>query len=57
MAVDASAVNHESAGKRTQFIIEGMTCTACAARVEDALMQVRGVRDARVNFATATSLI
>lgn len=57
MAVANSAVNQTSAKERTQFIIEGMTCTACAARIETALSDVDGVLDARVNFATATSLI
>ncbi|MAW72157.1 MAG: heavy metal translocating P-type ATPase [Acidimicrobiaceae bacterium] len=57
MAVGASAVNQDSAAERTQFIIEGMTCTACAARIESSLAQLSGVRDARVNFATATSLV
>tara|TARA_B110000014_G_scaffold60566_2_gene41022 strand:- start:32455 stop:34590 length:2136 start_codon:yes stop_codon:yes gene_type:complete len=57
MAVANSAVNQTSAKERTQFIIEGMTCTACAARIETALSDVEGVLDARVNFATATSLI
>ena len=57
MAVTNSAVNQTSAKERTQFIIEGMTCTACAARIQTALVDVEGVLDARVNFATATSLI
>ncbi|MED5541706.1 MAG: cation-translocating P-type ATPase [Actinomycetota bacterium] len=57
MAVANSAVNQTSAKERTQFVIEGMTCTACAARIETALSDVEGVLDARVNFATATSLI
>jgi copper chaperone CopZ len=34
-----------------QFPIAGMTCDHCVARVEDALSQVPGVRDARVNLA------
>ena len=32
--------------------IEGMSCAACVARVEDALKTVPGVADAQVNFAT-----
>ncbi|HJL98628.1 MAG TPA: cation-translocating P-type ATPase [Acidimicrobiales bacterium] len=43
--------------KRTQFIIQGMTCTACATRVENALLNLDGVETAHVNFATATSLV
>ena len=57
MAVANSAVNQTSAKERTQFVIEGMTCTACAARIETALSDVEGVLDARVNFTTATSLV
>ena len=43
--------------ERTQFAIEGMSCTACAARIESALKDVPGVETAYVNFATASSLI
>ncbi len=43
--------------ERTQFAIEGMSCTACAARIERALKDVPGVKTAHVNFATATSLV
>ncbi len=32
--------------------IEGMSCAACVARVEDALKTISGVADAQVNFAT-----
>ena len=32
--------------------IEGMSCAACVARVEDALKTIPGVADAQVNFAT-----
>jgi len=43
--------------ERTQFSIEGMTCTACAARIESALNDLPGVEAAYVNFATASSLV
>ena len=43
--------------QRTQFLIQGMTCTACATRVENALLNLDGVETAHVNFATATSLV
>ncbi|MBL8675428.1 MAG: copper ion binding protein, partial [Rhodospirillales bacterium] len=35
------------------FTIEGMTCAACAGRVERALRALPGVEAARVNLATA----
>ncbi len=43
--------------ERTQFSIEGMTCTACAARIESALNDLPEVEAAYVNFATASSLV
>ena len=32
--------------------ISGMTCASCVAHIEEALSEVAGVQDARVNFAT-----
>ena len=43
--------------QRTKFLIQGMSCTACATRVENALSNLDGVETAHVNFATATSLV
>ena len=43
--------------ERTQFSIEGMSCAACAARIESALKDLPGVESAYVNFATASSLV
>ena len=43
--------------ERTQFVIEGMSCAACAAQIEEALEAQETVQSARVNFATSTSLI
>ena len=37
--------------------IGGMTCASCVGRVEKALRQVDGVRDARVNLATETAAV
>jgi len=36
------------------FKIEGMTCSACANRVERAISKLEGVEKANVNFATET---
>ena len=33
------------------FLVEGMTCSACSARVEKVLSQVPGVAAAHVNLA------
>ncbi len=43
--------------KRTRFLIQGMTCTACATRVQNAFLDLDGVEAANVNFTTATSLV
>ena len=36
------------------FKIEGMTCSACANRVERVVKKIEGVNEANVNFATET---
>ena len=40
--------------RRIELALEGMTCAACAARIEKALRRIPGV-DANVNFATETA--
>ena len=37
--------------------VQGMTCAACAARIEKNLNRAPGVRQARVNFATNRAAI
>ncbi|MBS5798831.1 MAG: copper-translocating P-type ATPase [Clostridiales bacterium] len=39
------------------FKIEGMTCSACANRVERATKKLEGVEEASINFATETLMI
>jgi len=41
----------ETALKQTTFQIEGMTCAACANRIEKGLNKLEGVAEANVNFA------
>ncbi len=41
----------------TELQITGMNCASCVRRVETALRAVPGVRDAQVNFATATARV
>ena len=50
--MDAVAI----AGKRVELGLRGMTCAACAARIEKTLNRVPGVR-AVVNFATETATV
>ena len=45
-----------SAGDRLELGLTGMTCAACAARIEKALNRVPGVH-ATVNFATEIAAI
>ena len=42
---------------RTDMRVEGMTCGACASRVETALGAADGVLDARVNFASSRATV
>ena len=42
---------------RTDIRVEGMTCGACAARVQSALGAADGVLDARVNFASSRATV
>ncbi len=42
---------------QTQLDIEGMTCTACASKIERKLTAVSGVESANVNFATRTATV
>ncbi|KJS82424.1 MAG: hypothetical protein JM58_15065 [Peptococcaceae bacterium BICA1-8] len=41
----------------TTLKINGMTCAACAAKVEKALKKLEGVEKANVNFATEKAVI
>ncbi len=42
---------------RTDIRVDGMTCGACASRVETALGSAEGVLDARVNFASSRATV
>ncbi|ESL07904.1 copper-transporting ATPase-like protein [Trypanosoma rangeli SC58] len=41
----------------SRFIIEGMSCVSCAARIESHVRSLHGVEKVVVNFATMTALI
>ncbi|MGH8799775.1 MAG: heavy metal translocating P-type ATPase [Casimicrobiaceae bacterium] len=49
-----AAVAPRDAHRRIELGLEGMTCAACAARIEKALRRIPGV-EANVNFATETA--
>ncbi len=47
----------DGAGERVDLPITGMTCAACARRIERQLTKAPGVRNANVNFATSRATI
>ena len=53
-ATIAAVAAPPEARRRIELGLEGMTCAACAARIEKALRRIPGV-DASVNFATETA--
>jgi Cu+-exporting ATPase len=44
-------------GERVDLSLAGMTCNACARRIERRLSNAEGVRSANVNFATARATV
>ena len=50
-------INQSSTKTKTEILVEGMSCSACAARIEKALKEIPGVFEAHVNFATARSTV
>jgi Cu+-exporting ATPase len=52
-----SALKSSSESSKIQLAIEGMHCASCANKVENALRDVPGVRDAAVNFAAETAQV
>jgi len=44
-------------GKKAELKISGMMCASCASTVEDALNEVEGVAEARVNLGTETASV
>ena len=47
----------DGAGERVDLPIIGMTCAACARRIESSLARAPGVRRATVNFATSRATV
>ncbi|MDE6452057.1 MAG: heavy-metal-associated domain-containing protein, partial [Odoribacter sp.] len=44
-------------GKKETFYVLGMSCAGCAANVQDVLALRDGVKEAKVNFASATVMV
>ena len=51
MSSNASEMDSAVALDRLRFPVEGMTCGACATRLEKALSRAPGIQEASVNFA------
>ncbi len=52
-----AAPARRSGTRRIEIPVTGMTCAACAARVQKGLARAPGVRDAAVNFATERATV
>lgn len=46
-----------AAAKEYRFVIRGMTCAACAARIERSLSRLPGVEQVSVNLASGSALV
>src|SRR5688572_11035830 len=55
--MNESAHSHAGELERCDLPIEGMTCAACASRIEKRLAKQPGVGSAHVNFATKTATV
>ncbi|KIL80295.1 heavy metal translocating P-type ATPase [Bacillus badius] len=51
------ALGYEVVYEQAEFAIAGMTCAACAARIEKRLNKLEGVNQATVNFALESVLV
>ena len=54
---DGSASKQEAGLARLEIPVTGMTCAACATRVQKGLSKAEGVREAGVNFATERATV
>src|ERR1700741_1628332 len=56
--LQSKPTEEKSAGKPALALdIEGMTCAACATRIENVVRRVPGVTAANVNFPTETAYV
>lgn len=48
--------NHEGMAARVElrYLVEGMDCSACALKIEDAVEQLDGAEDIQVNYKAQT---
>jgi Cu+-exporting ATPase len=57
MSATAEKDSAAAAGVRVELPVSGMTCAACARRIELRLRKTEGVGDANVNFATGRATV
>jgi Cu+-exporting ATPase len=57
MTTTQTTQKDEPEAERVDLPITGMTCAACARRVEKQLTKALGVQSANVNFATARATV
>ncbi|KPI89480.1 putative copper-transporting ATPase-like protein [Leptomonas seymouri] len=53
----ASELSAAAAAAKTSLLIEGMSCSSCAARIESALLAMGGVVSASVSFSTLSGQV
>lgn len=53
---ESAVPQQRTSGRRTELSVDGMSCGACARRVENALNKLDGIR-ATVKFSTRTAIV
>ncbi|MEC1455669.1 heavy metal translocating P-type ATPase [Bacillus haynesii] len=57
LAEKVESLGYQVPAEKTEFAVSGMTCAACANRVEKRLNKLPGVKNAAVNFAIETAAV
>ncbi|MGN9866587.1 heavy metal translocating P-type ATPase [Bacillus swezeyi] len=57
LAEKVESLGYQVAAEKAEFAISGMTCAACANRIEKRLNKLPGVKTAAVNFALETAAV
>ena len=57
LAEKVESLGYQVPAEKAEFAISGMTCAACANRVEKRLNKLPGVKNAAVNFAIETAAV
>lgn len=57
LAEKVESLGYQVAAEKAEFAISGMTCAACANRIEKRLNKLPGVKSAAVNFALETAAV